>query len=366
MPLLCGEGGEKAWTRLQHEIMKQSNDDSIFAWTTCGGSLFFRDAYGPISRYPKDFNYLGFAIRPGAAALTEETDHGWKGISTLLAPASTTFEVTKSGISLTAPILRSGDLPRLLKRSKGKIYLLGEQAVRDRSQLLSTEISGAQLKETLDGTSIIAALSCFCDFGRVGIVLRRGEDGTYYRIHDPPLVGVQMTELPQTKTIKIQHRNESIDVCVSRKPSNIYLLSRISVGLSDGIGYVTAGTYELDRGQQWRSTSKATTVIVRRVVLDGRLALLYSHQGGDPSSNPDFVLAFRWSGRSPLKFAGVIVSNGDLAGENWAKNFNWETEWRVPGATKLLLEEGRHVDVKMRKARDMWGESWYVILSLGE
>ncbi|KUJ07713.1 uncharacterized protein LY89DRAFT_691451 [Mollisia scopiformis] len=34
MPLLYGEG-EKAFLRLQEEIMKRSNDQSLFAWTGC-------------------------------------------------------------------------------------------------------------------------------------------------------------------------------------------------------------------------------------------------------------------------------------------------------------------------------------------
>ncbi|KAK3994876.1 heterokaryon incompatibility protein-domain-containing protein, partial [Cladorrhinum sp. PSN332] len=33
MPLLYGEGGEKAFARLQSQIMEQSSDDSIFAWS---------------------------------------------------------------------------------------------------------------------------------------------------------------------------------------------------------------------------------------------------------------------------------------------------------------------------------------------
>lgn len=33
MPMLYGEGGEKAFFRLQEEIMKQSDDQTIFAWT---------------------------------------------------------------------------------------------------------------------------------------------------------------------------------------------------------------------------------------------------------------------------------------------------------------------------------------------
>ena len=34
MPLLYGEGAEKAFFRLQTEIMKESNDESLFAWTS--------------------------------------------------------------------------------------------------------------------------------------------------------------------------------------------------------------------------------------------------------------------------------------------------------------------------------------------
>lgn len=33
MPLLYGEGAKKAFLRLQHEFLKQSDDESIFAWT---------------------------------------------------------------------------------------------------------------------------------------------------------------------------------------------------------------------------------------------------------------------------------------------------------------------------------------------
>jgi hypothetical protein len=32
MPLLYGGGGEKAFIRLQEEILKESSDESIFAW----------------------------------------------------------------------------------------------------------------------------------------------------------------------------------------------------------------------------------------------------------------------------------------------------------------------------------------------
>ena len=50
MPLLHGEG-RKAFIRLQHEIIKQSNDDSIFAWTAD-----LKVSYsGMLARWPTDF-----------------------------------------------------------------------------------------------------------------------------------------------------------------------------------------------------------------------------------------------------------------------------------------------------------------------
>lgn len=40
MPMLYGEGGEKAFLRLQEEIMKQSDDQTIFAWTDKSASRY--------------------------------------------------------------------------------------------------------------------------------------------------------------------------------------------------------------------------------------------------------------------------------------------------------------------------------------
>lgn len=39
MPMIYGEGGRKAFLRLQEEIIKTSNDQSIFAWTEPEGNL---------------------------------------------------------------------------------------------------------------------------------------------------------------------------------------------------------------------------------------------------------------------------------------------------------------------------------------
>ncbi|KAL8955751.1 MAG: hypothetical protein Q9193_006510, partial [Seirophora villosa] len=50
MPLLYGEG-RKAFRRLQYEILKESNDESIFAWAT----RF--DMHDALATWPTDFSY---------------------------------------------------------------------------------------------------------------------------------------------------------------------------------------------------------------------------------------------------------------------------------------------------------------------
>ena len=51
MPLLYGEGADKAFYRLQAEILRTSNDESIFAWTA---PLQFSDILAPHPRYFMD------------------------------------------------------------------------------------------------------------------------------------------------------------------------------------------------------------------------------------------------------------------------------------------------------------------------
>lgn len=50
MPLLYGEGGAKAFMRLQLEIIKQSNDESIFAWTLPNYSVY--TSFGLLAPWP--------------------------------------------------------------------------------------------------------------------------------------------------------------------------------------------------------------------------------------------------------------------------------------------------------------------------
>ena len=59
MPLLYGEGG-KAFTRLQHEIVKNQDDESVFAWTDKRLSYSYR---GMFARSPAAFANSGDVVR---------------------------------------------------------------------------------------------------------------------------------------------------------------------------------------------------------------------------------------------------------------------------------------------------------------
>lgn len=59
MPLLYGEGGENAFIRLQEEILKESTDESIFAWDATGEP----DGAGMLATHPARFHH-GASIVP--------------------------------------------------------------------------------------------------------------------------------------------------------------------------------------------------------------------------------------------------------------------------------------------------------------
>lgn len=59
MAMLYGEGQEKAFRRLQEEIMKDSDDETLFAWTRIDGSSGLK---GLLAESPKDFRDSGHYI----------------------------------------------------------------------------------------------------------------------------------------------------------------------------------------------------------------------------------------------------------------------------------------------------------------
>ncbi|KAF2489819.1 hypothetical protein BU16DRAFT_566919 [Lophium mytilinum] len=82
MPMLYGEG-KNAFVRLQHEIMKSSNDHSLFAWTGPGLER------GPFARSPFESAACG-SIRRSPPALFEDYE----------------YTLTNRGLRITLPLLR--------------------------------------------------------------------------------------------------------------------------------------------------------------------------------------------------------------------------------------------------------------------
>jgi hypothetical protein len=60
LPMLYGEGPTKAFLRLQEEIMRTSEDRSLFAWVKDEGSSFgTNDYHGLLADSPRDFARTG-------------------------------------------------------------------------------------------------------------------------------------------------------------------------------------------------------------------------------------------------------------------------------------------------------------------
>lgn len=101
MPLLYGEGS-KAFTRLQEEIIKTSNDHTIFCWTWT--DQVPRDWCGLLAPFPETFkdatNFV--SVEPTIAN-------------------KLTFKMTNAGLSMTLPVVQTWN------------YYLGVLNVRDRS-----------------------------------------------------------------------------------------------------------------------------------------------------------------------------------------------------------------------------------------
>ncbi|KAF6827709.1 HET domain-containing protein [Colletotrichum musicola] len=61
MPLLYGEG-ERAFVRLQEEIIKESNDMTLFAWTSNIGSIQYKGTRGILASSPDDFERRAYSL----------------------------------------------------------------------------------------------------------------------------------------------------------------------------------------------------------------------------------------------------------------------------------------------------------------
>jgi hypothetical protein len=84
MPVVYGEGEKQAFARLQHEIMKISNDHSLFAWTaTKEGNVRSWSKQGLLADSPSDFvhSHQIERFRPGSGSgvvTNSSSPPGWR------------------------------------------------------------------------------------------------------------------------------------------------------------------------------------------------------------------------------------------------------------------------------------------------
>jgi hypothetical protein len=92
MPMLYGEGAEKAFFRLQEEIIHNSNDLSLFAWTAANGSSTYR---GILARSPDEFASLGNLVPEQDLRFNPDYSMSNKGlrIDTFLKPTEDSEDV---------------------------------------------------------------------------------------------------------------------------------------------------------------------------------------------------------------------------------------------------------------------------------
>ncbi|KAI4619315.1 uncharacterized protein J4E87_007565 [Alternaria ethzedia] len=149
MPMLYGEGAEKAFFRLQEEIIHNSNDLSLFAWTAVNGSSTYR---GILARSPDEFASLGNLVLEQDLRFNPDYSMSNKGlrIVTFLKPTEDSEDVIMPLHCYTAEVQgnRKVHLGVILKPEGASSY------VRARPQMLGKLI---EPPSTTGGNSIFVA-----------------------------------------------------------------------------------------------------------------------------------------------------------------------------------------------------------------
>lgn len=388
MPLLYGEGGQKAFARLQSQIMKQSSDDSIFAWSMPPWSGDADDCHGYVAPSPSSF-YAGSGIFNAASSEDFEDFEGGT-LSTQFQPISTSYEETKDSLLLTAPILTFEEAPLIVN---GIVFALEEAKLdflRNGNQELVKNFVSRRANTILDSTEwVIAILGCRSRYGHIGVVLRDQKDGTYTReshISRPgkgfrratQVVGLQIRHLPQPQRIRIRQGGSVDSRCVRGLSNAQNVINSLAIILVERNGYALVQKYRCDGRENFSSrvfpTDPYGTGTIKYAFSGIRgptvLALLGSPPGGVFfRSGPHFVLAFHWGpGTSPLRFRGFAVTGEAAASGEWKKGLDSESlQWDEAETRQFPLAENGYVGVRFRKGpvgRERNHVPWYLFVSI--
>ena len=169
MPLLYGEG-EKAFTRLQEEILKDNEDQTLFAWV-------------PSPNRPTLFEYHGQHVTMGVSIFAEHPREFAQAADFLpLVPQGDPPAVTNKGIRINLPVVRLSKSP--------------------------DSISGD------DGAAPLFFVVLYCTYGKTqrlaGIVVRRlradGQSHTYVRHDTAEVLSVHLEDIFRSDTRQLYLR----------------------------------------------------------------------------------------------------------------------------------------------------------------
>jgi hypothetical protein len=100
--MLYGEGGQKAFSRLQLEIVKNSKDQSLFAWSGRGFGPVMDTERGPLAIHPKEFKGCEKMV-----TFVEPVRDNYSRESITLPNRSCSYEMTNGGLRIELPLGRS-------------------------------------------------------------------------------------------------------------------------------------------------------------------------------------------------------------------------------------------------------------------
>ncbi|KAJ4353580.1 uncharacterized protein N0V89_005310 [Didymosphaeria variabile] len=158
MPLIYGEGLNKAFTRLQAEILRDSADHSILAWSTESSIIKSTVAQphltsgGPID--PQDHITVALATQPKLFALC-------KNIATILVSDARPIEMTSKGLKIDLRLIRDF-------RERNVDYYIGALACHEEDD--------------------------FATYGGIPLLQHHGQKDSFFRDPRRPLVKVPVAE----------------------------------------------------------------------------------------------------------------------------------------------------------------------------
>ncbi|KAF4340269.1 heterokaryon incompatibility protein het-E-1 [Fusarium beomiforme] len=182
MPLIYGEG-PKAFYRLQVEIMKTTNDDSIFAWSTEPlDDLGYSTREGASTR---GFRFLGL-LAPSPACFRNSHD--------IRAPrdlsgSHAAYDMVKQDISLSAVVVRLCSLPADPKQlgDIDRVDVVGTLRFSNNVRAVDHGLVITPAKQDAKGIKVmclIAVLRCSNKNGYIGIPIKRLASGAYQRVEN--------------------------------------------------------------------------------------------------------------------------------------------------------------------------------------